>query len=110
KAAKPAKAAASKAARDPALPEGSPWVIPYLAVKDANASLDFYKKAFGMKERMSMPGPDGRVMHAEITHEGQSIMFGPADPTQGNKTPGELGGSPVGIMCYVRNVDKFYEK
>lgn len=105
---KPAQAA-KPAKRDAALPEGSPWVIPYLTVRDARAALDFYKKAFGMKERMAMPGPDGKIVHAEMTHEGQSIMMGV--PMQGEgKTPNELGGSPVSLYVYVRDVDAFYAK
>jgi PhnB protein len=106
-AAKPAKAAAPK--RDKALPEGAAWVIPYLTVKDPRAAIDFYKKAFGIVERMVMP-PQGPIMHAELEHEGHSIMLGPESPEMGGKSPGTLGGSPVTIMVYTRNVDAFHSR
>jgi PhnB protein len=119
---KPAKKPASKAKkpapkakkpapkRDKALPEGSSWVIPYLTVKDARAAMDFYKKAFGMKERMAMPDADGDVVHGELTHEGHAIMLGPEAPEHGARGPASLGGTPVTIMIYVRNVDSFHAR
>jgi uncharacterized glyoxalase superfamily protein PhnB len=38
----------------------------YLTVKDADAALAFYQKAFGFEKKMAMPGPDGKTMHAEV--------------------------------------------
>lgn len=37
-----------------------------LTVKDGNAALDFYAKAFDAKELYRMPTPDGGVGHAEM--------------------------------------------
>jgi PhnB protein len=102
KAAKPAKPAGDFASG------GYPWVVPYLIVKDVRAAVAFYEKAFGMKKVMIMP-PEGPAMHAEVMHEGHAIMMGMAMPGQG-KTPSELGGSPVSLYCYTKNVDKLYER
>lgn len=49
------------------VPEGFHTVTPYLVVDDGARALEFYQKAFGAKERMRMPGPDGKISHAEIT-------------------------------------------
>lgn len=46
-------------------PPATPWLMPYLVVKDADAALDFYGCAFGFEKRMVMPGPDGRTAHAK---------------------------------------------
>jgi uncharacterized glyoxalase superfamily protein PhnB len=35
-----------------------PTIVPYLAVADAAAAIDFYKRAFGAEERLRVPGPD----------------------------------------------------
>jgi PhnB protein len=49
-----------------AVPDGYSTVTPYCNVKDAAAAIDFYRKALGAEERFRMPGPDGKVMHAEL--------------------------------------------
>lgn len=56
------------------VPEGYHTVTPYLALKDAHRALEFYKQAFGAKERLRMPMPDGRISHAEI-QIGDSIVM-----------------------------------
>ena len=48
------------------IPDGYPQVTPYLIVDGAEAAIDFYSKVFGATERMRMPGPDGKIGHAEI--------------------------------------------
>src|SRR3954471_1587570 len=51
-------------------------VTPHLVVKDANAAIDFYKKALGATETMRMPAQDGkRLMHAEIQLNGARILL-----------------------------------
>ena len=56
------------------VPEGFHTATPSLVVHDAAKAIEYYKKAFGAEERMQMPGPDGRIMHAEIKI-GDSIIF-----------------------------------
>jgi PhnB protein len=41
----------------------------------AARAIDFYKKAFGAKEVMRMPGPDGRIGHAEVKFGDSRIML-----------------------------------
>jgi PhnB protein len=48
------------------IPDGYPQITPYLCVDGASAAIDFYVKVFGAKERMRMPGPDGKLGHAEL--------------------------------------------
>ena len=92
------------------IPEGYHSVTPYLIVKGAAAALDFYKKAFGAKELFRFPMPDGQIGHAEIKIGDSHIML--ADEPQdelhrqmGYRSPTTLGGSGVGIMLYVEDVD-----
>ena len=47
------------------IPRGYRAVAPYLSVKGAAGAIEFYKKAFGAKEVMRMPGPGGTIGHAE---------------------------------------------
>lgn len=87
------------------IPESYQGLIPALAVDDAAAAIDFYQRALGAKERMRMPAPDGRIAHAEI-EIGDSVVI-LADPFEQAtmKPPKELGGTSVGVMLYVEDVD-----
>lgn len=77
----------------------------YLNVKDPEGMVEFYEKAFGFKKKVAMPGPDGKLVHAEMLHGDCTVMFGRANPEQGNKAPSDLGGSPVTTYVYVKDVD-----
>jgi len=88
-----------------AIPEQYHSVTPYLIVHDAAAALDFYKRAFGANEQLRMPGPDGRIGHAEIRIGDSVIMLADEYPDMGARSPKTLGGSPVSLMIYVEDVD-----
>jgi PhnB protein len=80
-------------------------VTPYLGVRNAVRALDFYKEAFGAKERMRLAAPDGRVMHAEIEIEGGLVMIADEFPEKGLPSPQQLNGTPVIVHFYVKDVD-----
>jgi len=48
------------------IPDNFPRVTPYLAIDGVADAIEFYKKIFGATERFRMPGPGGRIGHAEI--------------------------------------------
>jgi len=57
------------------VPDGYHSVIPYLIVKGGADAINFYKKVFGAVEEMRMPGPDGRIAHAEIRLGDSGVML-----------------------------------
>jgi PhnB protein len=57
------------------IPEGYHSVSPYLYIKGAASAIDYYKKVFGAKEHVCMPGPNGRIMHAELQIGDSMIML-----------------------------------
>src|SRR5215831_206255 len=79
---------------------------PYIIVRGGAKAIDFYKKAFGAKEVMRMPGPDGKIGHADLAIGGGHIMLADESPEMGHKSPQTIGGSPVSIALYVENVDE----
>jgi len=87
------------------IPDGYRVVTPYLIVKGAAQAINFYQKALGAEERMRMPTPDGRIAHAEIAFGDCVVMLADEFPEMGAKSPVTLGGTPVGIMLYVKDVD-----
>ncbi len=90
------------------IPEGYHTVTPYLVVSNAAEALEFYAKAFGAKEKVRMPGPDGRIMHAEFQIGDSMIMMGEENPQ--SKSPQTLGGSPVSIFLYVEDVNSLFNQ
>ena len=66
------------------IPEGYHTLTPYLAVDDAALAIDFYKRAFGATETVRMPGPDGKVGHAELLIGDSVVMVKDARDDQFN--------------------------
>jgi len=92
------------------IPGGYHTVTPYLIVKDGTSALDFYHRAFGAAELMRMPGPGGKIMHAEIRIGDSRIMLAEEFPEMGAVSPQSLNGSPVGIVLYVEDVDALFAR
>jgi PhnB protein len=93
------------------VPADYPVVTPMLVCRNAAAVIHFAKTAFGARERMRMPGPDGSVMHAELEiGKGGVVMLGDANGMVASKPPSGDGSSPVVIHVYVQNVDDAFKK
>ena len=84
-------------------------VQPYLIVKDADAALEFYKKAFGATERMRV-AYQGKIGHAEIQIGDSIIMMADEHPHVQAYAPEHFGGSPVSLMVYLDGVDEVYTR
>jgi len=92
------------------LPKGYHIVTPYLSIKGAAGAIAFYKKIFGAKEVMRMPGPGGTVGHAQITIGGSRIMLTDEYLGMNFRGPRAFGGTPVHIHVYVKDADKVASK
>ena len=87
------------------IPEGYHTITPYLAVKDAAEAIDYYKQAFGAKERVRMDAPDGKIGHAELEIGDSLVMLSDPFPQSSTTPPKELGGTTSSIFMYVEDVD-----
>lgn len=92
------------------IPEGYHSVTPYLIIKGAAKALDFYQRAFGAKEILRMPRPDGRIGHAEIRIGDSVVMLADEHPEINARSPESFGGSPVMIHLYVEDVDALFSQ
>lgn len=92
------------------IPDDYPRLSPYLCVDGAAAAIDFYTAVFGATERMRMPGPDGKVGHAELEIGDGLVMLSDEYPDMGVRSPKALGGTPVTIHLYVEDADDVYAK
>ena len=91
------------------IPDSYPRVTAYLHIDGASDAIEFYKKIFGATERMRMPGPDGKVGHAELQIGDSVVMMADAFPDMGALDPKKLGGTPVSLTVYVEDVDKTFK-
>jgi PhnB protein len=92
------------------IPQGYHTVTPSLMVRGAEKALDFYRKAFNAEETLRMPGPDGKIIHAEFRIGNSVMMLGEEMPEMGGKSPQSLGGSPVSFFIYLENVDEAWQR
>ncbi len=60
------------------IPDGYHTVTPYLVVADAEAQIDFLKKALGAEETYRHADDKGKVSHAEVRVGTSMLMIGQA--------------------------------
>ena len=93
-----------------AIPDGYYSLTPYIVVKGARDAMAFYTKAFGAREILSMPGPGGSVMHAEMQIGNARFMLADENLDRGSKSPSTLGGAAGSIMIYTDDVDATFKR
>src|SRR5436309_9344056 len=85
-----------------AIPDEYHTVTPYLIVEDAAGLMNFAEQVLGAQETVSMPGPDGKIGHAEMRIGDSVVMLADAGPD-----------NPVGhstLVLYVEDCDASYRK
>jgi PhnB protein len=93
-----------------AVPKGYTAVTAHLVCKGAGEAMDFYAEAFGAKDRGRMTGPNGVVVHGEMRIGDAILMLGEEMPEMGSRSPLAIGGSPVTLMLYVKDVDAAFAR
>ena len=92
------------------IPEGYNTLTTYLAVENAAEAIEFYKRAFGARESLRMPGPDGSIGHAELEIGDSKLMLSDPFPHSDVRPPSERGGPTASIFMYVDDVDATFEQ
>jgi PhnB protein len=94
-----------------AIPEGFHAVTPYLIVDDAAKIIEFYKRGLGAQEVLRMPGPGGRIMHAEVKVGDSIIMMGEEPPDKPiMRSPKSAGVRTASLYVYVPDVDTTFKR
>ena len=89
-------------------PENTPRIAPYLLYEDLGGALDFLATAFGFRERLRIPGPEGTIAHAEMELRDGGVMMGCPGPDYQN--PKRAGYTFHLVHVYVDDVDAHYAK
>ena len=92
------------------IPDDYPRVTPYLYIDGASAAIDFYCAVLGAKERMRMPGPDGKIGHAELELGDSMIMLADQNRDMDILSPRAIGGTPIAMHVYVEDADSVFEQ
>jgi PhnB protein len=92
------------------VPRNYPCLCPYLVVDGAVDAIGFYAEVLAATERMRLPGPSGKVVHAELAIGDSVLMLADPFPEMGARDPRAVGGSPVTLRVYVDEVDAVFTR
>jgi PhnB protein len=93
------------------IPPGFHTLTPHLVVKNASNAIEFYKKAFGAEEIRRASTPDGKsLMHAELQIGDSRLMLVDEFPEMDCRGPQSIGGTPVTIHMFVKDVDAAFSR
>lgn len=63
-------------------------------------------RVFGFRVRLVVPGPDGGILHSELTYGTGVILVATADPKLHRSSPHHLAGQMTqGLLVFVDDVD-----
>jgi uncharacterized glyoxalase superfamily protein PhnB len=71
--------------------------------------MDFYKRAFGATELSRSPGPDGKIINAQMRIGDSVFMLAEENLEWEAPSPLALKGSPVSVQIYVEDADKVFD-
>lgn len=80
-------------------------VFPYLRVRRADQAIEFYKRAFGAKEKFRLVEPSGRIGHCELVLGNTTLMVSEEFPEFGIHGPETIGGTGMSIHLHVDDAD-----
>ncbi|KVD37773.1 glyoxalase [Burkholderia ubonensis] len=87
------------------IPEGMHTLTPHLICAGAADAIEFYRQAFNAVERVRLPAPNGKLMHACLTIGDSTLMLVDEMPEHGALGPKALKGTPVCLHLFVPDVD-----
>ena len=84
------------------IPDGYHSITPSFIVDGAQKFIDFIKTVFDAKDRFTMGGPGGKIMHAELSIGDSSIMVADVQP--------QWPARSNSLYVYVDDVDAAYAR
>ena len=89
----------------------SPAILyPGLSYDDAPAAIEWLCRAFGFERRLVVPGPDGTIVHSELSFGPAVVMLGTSRPEEGRVSPRQLGGVHQAISVHVDDPDAHFTR
>lgn len=98
-------------------PRGWPRLSSALFYDDAATAIDWLARVFGFDVKLRVDGPDGRVVHSQLTFGEALVMAsqvglrGGADHSAPRKSPRAVGGANTqSLLIFVDDVDAHFER
>jgi PhnB protein len=89
-------------------------ISPHLLVRDGEAAIDFYQRAFGAEELYRAPMPAGVGLHAQLRIGDSVILISTESlmpqPDLCARAPESLGASSTILELYVEDIDAAYQR
>ena len=85
-------------------------IYPTLTYDDAPAAIEWLCRAFGFTKRLVVPGPNGTVMHSELSLGSGVIMVSSPKPEQRRISPRGLKGVPQAVCVHVDDPDVHFAR
>lgn len=93
------------------IPKGMHTVTPSLVLRDCAGAIQFYERAFGARELMRMPSPDGqRIWHAELKIGDSIVYLADEQPGAAARAPSPTQPAPMSIQLYVSDCDAVFAR
>ena len=93
------------------VPKGYRTVTSHLVVRGGEAAAAYYEAVFGAAIQSRILAADGQtVLQLELKIGNSIVRLMDEMPDFGVLSPLSLGGTPVGLHLYLRNVDEVWEK
>ncbi|MBC8329650.1 MAG: VOC family protein [Planctomycetes bacterium] len=89
--------------------ESSTGIYPSLSYDDAPAAIEWLCRVFGFTQRLIVPGPDGTILHSELSYGPGVVMVSSARPDQGRLSPQALGGTTQALSVQVADPDAHHD-
>src|SRR5262249_33897529 len=84
-------------------------ITPVLTVRNAQAAVDFYRRAFGAEEAYRNTYPDGRIVAEMAVGQGR-FRVADESPAASNLSPQSLNGTTVRINLFVADPDAVFQQ
>jgi PhnB protein len=91
------------------IPEGFGTMTVHLTVDGCSDYIDFLKRTFDAVEVMRIPGPAGKLMHAQVRVGDTNLMLNDNFPEYGSPEFGKAPW-PFGLHLYVPDADALFAK
>ena len=85
-------------------------LFPYICVKDAEKAVEFYKEAFGVKEKFRLTEPGGRIGHVELEFGSATLMLADEFPEYGFEGPKASDVTSYSLHIHVDNADEMIQR
>lgn len=89
--------------------EASP-LYPSLYYDDAAHAIEFLCRAFGFEKRLVVPGPEGRVMHSELSFGSGVLFVGSVKKERGLQSVRSAGGVTGAVCVRVADPDAHFAR